>query len=115
MSQSHDIESVESGPSSGAIALAVATVIGLWVPWIGFAYWYVEVGGFHRGIFVAGMTSFIVFTAATWVATPLFTVIYIVYAVRASLRSTFDQAMFRVECLMLLGMWAMVVVPFAGG
>lgn len=86
MNESQDIASAESGPSSGAITLAIATFIGLWIPWIGFAYGYVEVGGFHSGIFTAGTTGFLLFTAATWVVTPLFTLIYVFYAMRSALR-----------------------------
>ena len=114
MNKSQDIETADSGPSSGAIKLAIATFVGLWLPWIGFAYWYVEVGGFHSGIFAAGTMSFLVFTAATWVATPLFTLIYVVYANRSELRKTYDQVMFAIQCLILLGMWAAVIAPFAG-
>lgn len=113
MNKSQDIESADSGPSSGAIKLAIATFIGLWLPWTGFAYWYVEVGGFHSGIFAAGMMSFLVFTAATWVVTPLFTLIYVVYAKRSELRKTYDQVMFAIEWLILLGMWAAMIAPFA--
>lgn len=114
MNESQEIESAESGPSSGAITLAIATFIGLWIPWIGFAYWYVEVGGFHSGIFTAGTTGFLLFTAATWVVTPVFTVIYVVYAMRSAPRNTYDQVMFAIECLILLGMWAVAASPFVG-
>ena len=114
MNKSQDIENADSGPSSGAIKLAIATFIGLWLPWIGFAYWYVEVGGFHSGIFTAGTTGFLLFTAATWVVTPLFTLIYVVYAMRSALRNTYDQVMFAIECLILLGMWAVAASPFVG-
>ncbi|MDR6501318.1 hypothetical protein FPJ27_32300 [Burkholderia sp. MS455] len=112
MNETKDIENADSGPSSGAIKLAIATFIGLWLPWIGFAYWYVEVGGFHSGIFAEGSMNFLGFTAATWVATPLFTLIYLIYAKRSALRNTYDQVMFAIECLVLLGMWAVAATPF---
>ncbi|MXN74601.1 hypothetical protein GR157_07580 [Burkholderia sp. 4701] len=114
MNKSQDIESAESGPSSDAIKLAIATFIGLWIPWIGFAYWYVEFGGFHSGIFSAGTTGFLLLTAATWVVTPLFTLIYVVYAIRSALRNPYDQVMFAIECWVLLGMWAVAAAPFVG-
>ncbi|WP_156521395.1 hypothetical protein [Burkholderia sp. MSMB1589WGS] len=109
-----DLESAGSGPSYGAIKLAIATLIGLWLPWIGFAYWYVEVGGFHSGIFVSGTMEFLGFMLATWVVTPLFTLIYIVYARRSVLRNAYDQAMFIIESLVLVGMWAFIGMPFIG-
>ncbi|WP_176051327.1 hypothetical protein [Burkholderia sp. BCC1644] len=114
MPQSADIDRADSGASSGAIKLAITTFFGLWLPWIGFAYWYAQVGGYHSGIFVAGTMGFLGFMVATWVVTPLFTLIYVIYAKRAALRSKYDQAMFAVECLTLLVMWTSIAAPFLG-
>ncbi|KWK85597.1 hypothetical protein WM16_29830 [Burkholderia ubonensis] len=61
---------------------------------------------FHRqhGTFAPGTIEFLGFTVATWVVTPLFTLIYIVYATRSALRNAYDQAMFAIEGLILIGM-----------
>lgn len=109
-----DPENADSGPSSGAIKLALTTLIGLWLPWIGFAYWYAQVGGFHSGIFAAGTMEFLGFTVATWIVTPLFTLIYIVYARRSAPRNAYDEAMFAIEWLILIGMWVFTAAPFVG-
>ncbi|KWC40627.1 hypothetical protein WL51_08140 [Burkholderia ubonensis] len=105
-----DPENADSGPSSGAIKLALTTLIGLWLPWIGFAYWYAQDGG----IFAAGLMEFLGFTVATWVVTPLFTLIYIVYARRSAPRNAYDEAMFAIEWLILIGLWVFTAVPFVG-
>ncbi|WP_179401335.1 hypothetical protein [Burkholderia guangdongensis] len=112
MSHSSDLENSGSGPSSSAITLAIATVIGLWLPWAGFAYWYVHVGGFHSGIFVDRPVNFICFTLATWITIPLFTLIYVIYAKCSAPRNPYDQTIFVIESWILVALWILGFISY---
>lgn len=107
---SNDSNAGERRLTSSAWVLLILSAVGLWFPWCGFGYCLFEDGGFHRGLFVEGIGRFVGFLLASWIATPVFTLLYIVYGVSSSPRSASDQSAFVVQISIAGFLWLGLVV-----